>query len=163
MNYARIVNHRAVDVRSTSPEGYFTENIVAEFATVPDDVVDGWILSGDAWAAPVAYVPTAGELAAQAAAAAAAVAAAALAAYQATVPQSVTMRQARVALSRAGKLAAVNAAIAAMTGAAGDEARIEWEYSQEVRRDKALVDALGAILLLDSAQLDSLFIAAAAL
>ncbi|MCV6901066.1 hypothetical protein OE165_28940, partial [Escherichia coli] len=54
----------------------------------------------------------------------------------------VTMRQARLALLGAGKLPAVNAAIAAMQGAQGEAARIEWEYSQEVQRDRGLVSAL---------------------
>ena len=52
------------------------------------------------------------------------------------------MRQARLALLGAGKLAEVNTAIAAMPGAAGEAARIEWEYSGEVHRDKALIQAL---------------------
>ena len=79
------------------------------------------------------------------------------------VPQSVTMRQARLALLGAGKLVAVNTAVANMTGAAGEAARIEWEYSGEVHRDKALVQALAPVLGLNDAQLDALFINAAAL
>lgn len=79
------------------------------------------------------------------------------------VPQAVTMRQARLALLAAGKLAAVNAAVAAMPGMAGDAARIEWEFSSEVQRDKALVQALAPVLNLTDAQLDELFITAAAL
>ena len=79
------------------------------------------------------------------------------------VPQSVTMRQARLALLAAGKLAAVNSAIAAMTGAAGDTARIEWEFSSEVQREQPLVLALGGMLGMSEAQLDALFVAAAVL
>lgn len=79
------------------------------------------------------------------------------------VPKSVTMRQARLALLQAGKLATVNAAVANMPGDAGEAARIEWEYSQEVHRDKALVLALAPVLGLNDAQLDALFVAAAAL
>lgn len=79
------------------------------------------------------------------------------------VPKVVTMRQARLALYGAGKLAAVNTAVASMPGAAGDAARIEWEYSGEVQRDKALVQALAPVLGLNDAQLDALFVAAAAL
>lgn len=78
-------------------------------------------------------------------------------------PQSVTMRQARLALLDAGLLATVNAAIAGMAGAAGDAARIEWEFSSEVQRDKTLVASMAAALGLSDAQLDALFIAAAAL
>lgn len=79
------------------------------------------------------------------------------------VPQSVTMRQARLALLGSGKLAAVNSAVAGMPGAAGEAARIEWEYSGMVERDKALVQALAPVLGLNDAQLDALFVAAAAL
>ena len=79
------------------------------------------------------------------------------------VPQSVTMRQARLALLAAGKLAAVNSAIAAMASPQKEAAQIEWEYSQTVERDRPFVLTLGAALGLDDAQLDALFVAAAAL
>jgi hypothetical protein len=75
----------------------------------------------------------------------------------------VTMRQARLALLGAGLLSTVNGSIAAMTGAAGEAARIEWEYSQEVQRDRGLVASLGAALGLTEAQLDGLFTAAHAI
>ena len=75
----------------------------------------------------------------------------------------VTMRQARLALLGAGKLPAVNAAIAAMQGAQGEAARIEWEYSQEVQRDRGLVSALSSQLGMTGEQLDALFAAAAAI
>ena len=75
----------------------------------------------------------------------------------------VTMRQARLALLGAGKLPAVNAAIAAMQGAQGEAARIEWEYSQEVQRDRGLVSALGSQLGMTEQELDALFTAAAAI
>ena len=79
------------------------------------------------------------------------------------VPQSVTMRQARLALLAAGKLSSVNSAITGMTGAAGDAARIEWEFSTEVRRDEPLVLSLGDALGMTALQLDDFFVAAAAL
>lgn len=75
----------------------------------------------------------------------------------------VTMRQARLALLGAGKLPAVNAAIAAMPGAQGEAARIEWEYSQEVQRDRGLVTALGSQMGMTEKELDALFTAAAAI
>lgn len=78
-------------------------------------------------------------------------------------PQSVTMRQARLALLNAGLLTQVEAAIAAMPGAAGDAARIEWEYALSVERNSPLVASLAAALTLDSSQLDALFTQAAAL
>lgn len=77
--------------------------------------------------------------------------------------KAVTMRQARLALLGAGLLPTVNAALAAMTGAQGEAARIEWEYSQEVQRDRGLVMQLGTGLGMTEAQLDALFIAAAAI
>jgi hypothetical protein len=79
------------------------------------------------------------------------------------IPQAVSMRKARLALLGAGKLAAVNAAIAAMPGVTGEAARIEWEYAQEVRRDSPLVAGLSASLGFDSAAMDALFTAASAL
>ena len=80
-----------------------------------------------------------------------------------TVPSSVTMRQARLALLAAGKLAAVAPAIAAMPSAQRSAAEIEWEYSIEVQRNRPLVLALGPALGLNAAALDALFIAAAKL
>lgn len=82
---------------------------------------------------------------------------------EAPVPRGVTMRQARLALLQIGRLADVNAAIAGMLGPEGEAARIEWEYSQEVQRNKALVLALAPALNLTSEQLDQLFVTAATL
>lgn len=75
----------------------------------------------------------------------------------------VTMRQARLALLGAGLLPSVNAAIAEMTGSQGEAARIEWEYSQEVQRDRGLVAALGTQMGMSATQLDALFSAASAI
>lgn len=75
-------------------------------------------------------------------------------------PQEVTMRQARLALLGAGLLAQVEAALAELDGAEGEAARIEWEYSQTVRRDKPFVVAVGSALGITDAQLDELFVAA---
>lgn len=71
----------------------------------------------------------------------------------------VSMRQARLALLAAGLLDDANAAVAA----AGQAAQIEWEFSNEVRRDNALIAALAGPLGLDDAALDALFAQAAAL
>jgi hypothetical protein len=71
---------------------------------------------------------------------------------------SVTMRQARLALHRAGLLAQVDAAIASDV-----EAQIEWEYAQTVERHSPLVQNLAAGLGLTEQQLDDLFAQAAAL
>lgn len=79
------------------------------------------------------------------------------------IPQEVTMRQARLALHAAGKLPAVNAAIAALPDPPKTAALIEWEYSRTVRRDSRLVAMLGPALGLDSAALDAIFVAASKL
>lgn len=68
----------------------------------------------------------------------------------APIPQSVTPRQARLALLAAGKLSAAQAAITA----AGEAAVTEWEYATEFRKDHPLVASIGAQLGLD---LDALF------
>lgn len=79
------------------------------------------------------------------------------------VPEVVTMRQARLALLQSGLLAQVNTAVAAMPGAAGDAARIEWEFSSTVERNRPLVQSLVGALGMTDAQLDDLFRLAATL
>ena len=79
------------------------------------------------------------------------------------VPAEVTMRQARLALHAAGKLTAVNAAIAALPDPPKTAALIEWEYSSTVRRDSQFVAMLGPVLGLDATALDALFIGASKL
>ncbi len=79
------------------------------------------------------------------------------------VPQSVTMRQARLALLQAGKLQAVNNAIASMTGPQGEAARIEWDYSNEVKRDQLLTISLAQSIGMTESEMDALFIEAAKL
>jgi len=77
------------------------------------------------------------------------------------VPIFVEMVQARLALLHAGHLAAVKAAIAAMPGIEGEEARETWEFAPRVRRDSSLVAAMGVLLSLTDKQLDDLFLDAA--
>lgn len=81
----------------------------------------------------------------------------------AVIPSVVSMRQARLALLASGLLASVNAAVAAMAGAEGEAARIEWEYAATVDRNSPLVAGLAAALGLTAGQLDSLFATAAGL
>ena len=80
-----------------------------------------------------------------------------------TVPQEVTMRQARLALLAAGKLAGVDAAIASMPEPQKTAASIEWEYSNALQRSNPFVAQLGAALGIDSAGIDALFVEAAKL
>lgn len=82
----------------------------------------------------------------------------------APAPQSVTMRQARLALLGAGLLDGVDAALAAIP----DEmqrraAQIEWEFAATVERQSPWVANLSAALGLADVQLDALFVAAAGL
>lgn len=88
------------------------------------------------------------------------------AAFQATVPQSVTMRQAQLELLNTPNdtygncLDAADAAISGMTGIAGRAAQIEWTRSSAVLRHEPLVGAMAYVLGLSSLQVDHLFIAA---
>lgn len=77
--------------------------------------------------------------------------------------KSVTMRQARLALLQSGLLTQVNGAIATMGGAAGDAARITWEFSSEVAKSNPLISQLATALGLTQKQLDDLFALAATL
>lgn len=79
------------------------------------------------------------------------------------IPQEVTMRQARLALLGAGLLASVEAAIDGLAEPKKSAARIEWDHSQSVQRSRGLVVELGGALGLTGAQIDALFVQAAAL
>jgi len=76
---------------------------------------------------------------------------------KASIPQVVTMRQARLALLGAGLLSAVSAAINSLPSPQKEAASIEWEYSQTVERNRGFVLTLGAALGLTDLQLDNLF------
>jgi len=79
------------------------------------------------------------------------------------VPQSVTMRQARLALHAAGLLTSVDAAIAAMDEPDKTAASITWEFAQTVDRGFGMAPQLAAALGMTETQIDDLFIAAAKL
>lgn len=110
------------------------------FVEVPADVVAGMVQAGEAYVAPPPPPPP-----------------------PPTVPDRVTMRQARLALHAAGKLAMVEAALDALPEPPKTAARIEWDHSQEVHRNRQFVQMLGQGLGLSSQQLDELFILAATL
>ena len=76
----------------------------------------------------------------------------------ANVPQQVSALQARVALSRAGLLTAVEAFMASTAATA--ETKIFWQYADPIDRNHVLVKAIGAQLGLTDAQIDALFVAA---
>lgn len=80
------------------------------------------------------------------------------------IPQSVTMRQARLALLGIGLLDDVDAAIAAIPDPVQRKAaEIEWEYAQTVDRNSPFTQQMAAGLGLTAEQLDSLFTQAAGL
>lgn len=80
------------------------------------------------------------------------------------VPQSVTMRQARLALLAAGLLDAVDQSIAAIPDATQrKQAQIDWEFAATVDRNSPLVNGLSGALGLTEAALDDLFVNAATL
>lgn len=81
-----------------------------------------------------------------------------------SIPSSVSMRQARLALLGAGLLAAVDAALAAIDDEVQRQAaQIEWEYAATVERGSPLIAQLGPALGLNDEQLDALFAQAATL
>ncbi len=79
---------------------------------------------------------------------------------KATVPASVTMRQARLALHQSNLLVQVNTAI---TSGTDEELKIEWEYATELKRDFPSLVILATSLSLTETQLDDLFILAGTL
>lgn len=79
------------------------------------------------------------------------------------IPQSVTMRQARLALHASGLLASVQPAISALPEPQRTQAQIEWDYSNGLERGNAFVATLGAALGLNAAGIDALFVQAAQL
>lgn len=81
----------------------------------------------------------------------------------ALIPQSVSMRQARLAMLHSGILDAVEAMIAAMPGDDGVAARIDWAHARDVKRGWPLIGALSPQLGLTEQQIDDLFIYAASI
>jgi len=79
------------------------------------------------------------------------------------IPHEVTMRQARLALLQAGKLAIVEAAIAAMPSPQKEAAQIEWEYSNSVLRTNQLILALAPAFGMSEEDMDQLFVFASTL
>jgi len=76
--------------------------------------------------------------------------------YKASIPNAVTMRQARRAMFDAGIYEKVDAAIKQ----AGGTALIDWEYSNTFDRSNPMIESMAAQLNLTDKQVDELFIAA---
>lgn len=79
------------------------------------------------------------------------------------IPESVSRHQARLALLGAGLLAQVDTVIDSLPSPQKEAARIDWEDASEFRRDSPLIAQLGPALGLTSAQIDALFVQAAAI
>lgn len=82
---------------------------------------------------------------------------------QAVIPNTVAMRQARLALLRAGHYEAVQQAVATLPNDAGIAARIEWEFATTVERNSPIVTLLAGAIGLDESDLDDLFATAVTL
>jgi hypothetical protein len=76
---------------------------------------------------------------------------------------TITMRQCRLALLAAGKLAAVDAAIGTLPEPSKSAAATEWEYAHEVYRGASFVALLGAAIGFTEAEVDNLFVEAKSL
>lgn len=79
------------------------------------------------------------------------------------VPQSVLMVNAQLVLLSEGLLSEADAFIAGLSGPSGEEAKVLWNKSPTVRRDTPLVLGFAEFKGLSEAQIDALFIQAAAL
>jgi len=81
----------------------------------------------------------------------------------ASIPQSITPRQARLALLQAGLLSQVDTAIASLESPAKEQAQIEWEYATSIERVSEWINQLGGALGLDTSGINDLFITASTL
>lgn len=134
MRFAHVEHGIVQAAWSRDPFDLFDHGYAKLFVPCPDDVVSGWTFDGTTWAAPASEpIPA---------------------------PRLVSMRQARLALLQAGKLADVTTAINALPSPAKEAAQIEWEYATEVSRDSALMQQLATAIGLDDAALDALFMVA---
>lgn len=79
------------------------------------------------------------------------------------VPEAVPMLNAKLAMTEAGWMADVEAHMAAIPGVEGKKARVFFAEALTMRRDHPLVTGISAALGKTQAQVDALFIAAAAL
>lgn len=139
MNYARIENNTVAQVLRVNPSTIFGESFAALFAPCGDDVQAGWLWDGEAFTAPPAPA--------------------------AIVPQVVSFRQAKTQLRLAGIW---DGAIAAAEAIADPVTRIKilgllLDSTEYERQRPELIGFAKNNLGMTDAQLDALFIAAAAL
>lgn len=137
--YARIEDSVVAELFQTT--GDITKMFHPDLVWIDTTDIDpgpqiGWTYDGTSFSEPVVIAP------------------------EPTVPYSVTRRQARLALIDAGKLADVEAAIAAIIGPA-EKMKAEVEYEADTwERGNAFLQAMWAQLGGTDAQLDDLFILA---
>lgn len=79
------------------------------------------------------------------------------------IPQRITARQSQLALLNAGLLDDVEATIEALPANVRAQVRIEWGRATHVERGSQVTQMVATALGLTSAQVDALFVAAAAL
>ena len=77
--------------------------------------------------------------------------------------QIVTMRQARIALHRAGLIGQINDVIAALDEPARSVAQIEWEFAATVARNHPLIAVIAGAAEFSAEDIDDLFLVAAGL
>lgn len=133
MKYAYNNNGVLQDVVMTHPSIIFQEGYAKQFIEVPDDSQNGWLWDGVAVKPPEVLIES--------------------------KILSVEMRQARLALLAAGLLDDVEQVIAG----AGRAAQIELEYAQTVQRNHPVIAVVQASQGLSDAEIDALFVSAAAL
>lgn len=134
MRYALITHNTVVNVIVAGPDFAASVGAVA----CPDGVSIGWQYSAGQFMPPLPA--------------------------PAAVPQFVTRRQAKQALILGGLIAGIQPAIDAIPDPIQRALiQCEWDDSQVFERDRPALIALGGALGLSSAQLDALFISAAAL
>lgn len=140
--YARITDGTAVEVWTDGglgivPADVFVPELAAQFESVPDEVQAGWSLIDGVWTAPSIT-------------------------EESTIvpPIEVTMRQAKVALHLSGLLTEVNNVIENSTDSI---TKIEWEYSQTLRRDWPALISVANEMQLTEDEIDDLFILASTL
>ncbi len=80
------------------------------------------------------------------------------------IPESVTPRQAKLALFNVGLLSQVESAIESIQDEViKNSAKIEWNNAEEFRRDWPLLNSIASELNINKATLDALFISASKL
>ncbi len=133
MKYAYNNNGILQDVIKNDPTKVFVAGYASQFIEVPDEVDNGWVEDVDGVFKPI-DIP-----------------------LLPSIPLSVTQRQGRIILDRFNLLTAVEEYF---SNYVSQEARIEFEYADEWRRDwPLLVDAAHTFGLTD-AQIDEMFIQA---